>query len=65
MMNDNYLIFKDAYKFSAEGKKAIALMNMLGIFSGREDGTFDPSGNLTRAQMAKVLYNVMESLELI
>lgn len=65
MMNGNYLIFKDAYKFSAEGKKAIALMNMLGIFSGREDGTFNPSGNLTRAQMAKVLYNVMESLELI
>jgi hypothetical protein len=35
--------------------KYIAIAVNHGIFSGKTDGTFDPNGNLTRAQMAKIL----------
>ena len=65
MMNTDLLPFKDVQSLSVEGKNAIALMYMLGIFNGREDGTFNPNGQLTRSQMAKVLYNTMQAADLM
>jgi hypothetical protein len=46
--------FKDATKQHPD-YKYIAIAVNKGIFSGKPDGTFDPNGNLTRAQMAKIL----------
>lgn len=54
------LDFKDANKISEEAKPAVATMQTLGIFSGREGNKFDPHANLTRAEMAKVLQITLE-----
>jgi hypothetical protein len=54
--NDTYkeISFSDASKQHPD-YKYIAIAVNKGIFSGKPDGTFDPNGNLTRAQMAKTL----------
>ena len=39
---------------------AIAVMHELGIFSGNEEGRFNPSSPITRAQIAKVLVNAFD-----
>jgi hypothetical protein len=54
--NETYkeISFKDATKQHPD-YKFIAIAVNKGIFSGKPDGTFDPNGNLTRAQMAKIL----------
>lgn len=54
------LNFKDANKISEEVKSAVATMQTLGIFSGKEGNKFDPHANLTRAEMAKVLQITLE-----
>ena len=38
--------------------KAITVLSELGIFSGYEDGTFKPSGQVTRAELSKLICNV-------
>lgn len=48
--------FKDVPQDSY-GYNEIAKAAQLGIISGKGDGTFDPNGNLTRSQMAKILVN--------
>ncbi|MER2107951.1 MAG: DUF4430 domain-containing protein [Solibacillus sp.] len=47
--------FKDEASINAAYKENIALLVDLGIMSGKEDGTFDAKGNLTRGQLAKML----------
>lgn len=59
------LNFKDAEKISAEFKEAIALLNQLEIMTGKDDGTFDATGSLTRVQMAKILKRTLEIAGLI
>ncbi|MGE7843525.1 S-layer homology domain-containing protein [Lysinibacillus sp. NPDC093712] len=54
------LNFSDADKISEEAKPAVAIMQGLGIFNGKQGNNFDPYSNLTRAQMAKVLLNTLE-----
>ncbi|PIJ98206.1 hypothetical protein CTN02_10695 [Lysinibacillus sphaericus] len=54
------LDFKDVNKISEEAKPAVATMQTLGIFSGKERNKFDPHANLTRAEMAKVLQITLE-----
>src|SRR5699024_4287938 len=39
--------------------KEIAMMTEAGIFSGDEDGNFNPKANMTRQQMATVLVHAM------
>ena len=34
-------------------------MQQLGIFTGKNDGRFDPHGQLTRSQMSKVIYKAL------
>ena len=34
-------------------------MAALGVISGYADGTFQAGANITRGQMAKILYNLM------
>ena len=37
-------------------KDAVSMLTTLGVINGKEDGSyFDPTGNVTRAEMAKIL----------
>ncbi|RKJ06337.1 S-layer homology domain-containing protein, partial [Butyricicoccus sp. 1XD8-22] len=40
--------------------ESISLLNSLGIMNGKADGTFDPQGELTRGQMAKILTRTLK-----
>jgi len=48
--------FKDM-KPGTPGYNEVAIAADLGIISGKGDGSFDPNGKLTRAQMAKIFAN--------
>ena len=39
--------------------EAIAVISEIGVVDGYEDGSFKPQANITRGQMAKILYNLM------
>lgn len=45
--------FKDQDKI--ENTDAVNMNVALGIINGRDDGSFDPAGNVTRAEMAKMI----------
>lgn len=51
--------FKDVPKTHVYYKQIAAVANA-GIMSGKENGTFDPKGKLTRAQMAKIISEAFE-----
>lgn len=53
------LTFSDADSIPAYALGFIRTMAAQGILSGYEDGTFRPNNNITRGQMAKILYNLM------
>jgi hypothetical protein len=56
--------FKDANKLnSASERIAVAWLIKAGVTSGYSDGTFRPSGNVTRAQMAIFLMGLASNLE--
>ena len=57
--------FKDTKNLSAEAKEAISLLHQQGIISGYTNGTFAPYDNLTRSQMAKILYKTLELAEML
>lgn len=52
------LNFTDIDKCSSSAKKAIAVVNDLGIMVGTSGTTFNPNDNVTRAQMATILYRL-------
>ena len=62
---DNAKPFTDLDKVSTEAKDAVLLLQQLGIFSGKNNGVFDPSGKLTRSQMSKIIYKLLQQAELI
>ena len=49
--------FKDADKI--EHTEAVEVMNALGVINGMPDGSFNPSGSVTRAEMAKMITIIM------
>ena len=53
------LTFTDAGKIPAYAKFYIQTMAAQGIIGGYTDGSFKPNNNITRGQMAKILYNHM------
>jgi len=53
------LTFTDAKKIPAYAQFYIQTMAAQGIIGGYTDGTFKPNNNITRGQMAKILYNLM------
>ena len=57
--------FKDFDNIPKNYQDAVAKVYALGIFSGKPDGTFNPSGELTRSQMAKVLYKTLQLAEML
>ena len=50
--------FKDADKVSADYSEAVAVLNGMGVFKGYEDGSFQPEGNITRAEVATIIYRI-------
>ena len=53
------LAFTDAGKIPAYATFYIQTMAAQGILGGYADGSFKPNNNITRGQMAKILYNLM------
>ena len=53
------LTFSDSAKIPAYAAYYIQTMAAQGIIGGYADGTFRPGNNLTRGQMAKILYNLL------
>ncbi|MGM9943592.1 MAG: S-layer homology domain-containing protein, partial [Lysinibacillus sp.] len=59
------LPFNDLEKVSESARQQVAMVYALGIFTGKADGSFDPSGELTRSQMAKVLFKTLQLAEML
>lgn len=57
--------FTDEASINKAYKDQIALLVELGIMSGKEDGSFDAKGNLTRGQLAKMLKRTLQISELM
>lgn len=55
--------FEDSAEISDYAKDAVNAMRYLSIISGYEDNTFRPRNNATRAEAAKLLYNVMQAVK--
>ena len=53
------LTFSDSAKIPAYAAYYIRAMVGQGVISGYSDGSFKPHRNITRGQMAKILYNLM------
>ena len=53
------LSFTDAGQIPAYATFYIQTMAAQGIINGYSDGSFKPNNNITRGQMAKILYNLM------
>ena len=49
--------FTDAASIAGENREAVSWAVACGIFKGNADGSFNPSGNVTRAEMSMVLRN--------
>ena len=47
--------YSDASSINEDYSEAIDVMSMIGVFSGMDDGSFNPTGALTREQGAKIL----------
>ena len=55
--------FNDTYKMSEYSPTAIATLAFLGVINGRNDGSFGPKDFATRAEGAKIVYNVLNIAE--
>lgn len=55
------LTFKDKSRISSWSNDAVKKIVGEKIMSGRTDGTFDPQGNATRGEAAKIIYLVEEN----
>ena len=50
--------FKDDKSISDDYAEAVAVLNGMGVFKGYEDGSFQPKGNITRAEVATIVYRI-------
>ena len=50
--------FKDDKDVSADYAEAVAVLNGMDVFKGYEDGSFKPTGNITRAEVATIIYRI-------
>ncbi len=53
------LDYPDASNVSSYAYEALCWMTMQNVFSGRDDGSLDPQGNVTRGETAKLLQNYL------
>lgn len=56
--NDTEVTFIDAENIREYALESVKAFSAAGIISGRDDGSFDPTGRITRAEAARVAYNV-------
>ena len=45
-------------KINEDYAEAVAVLNGMGVFKGYEDGSFKPEGNITRAEVATIVYRI-------
>lgn len=57
--------FHDSDQIGDWAKEDVEFLYQIGIISGKSDGSFDPKGNLTRAQMAKMIYKMLETADML
>ena len=50
--------FKDDKSISDDYAESVAVLNGMGVFKGYEDGSFQPMGDITRAEVSAVVYRV-------
>ena len=50
--------FKDDKDISDDYAEAVAVLNGMGVFKGYEDGSFQPKGDITRAEVATIIYRI-------
>jgi hypothetical protein len=55
--------FTDTNKMSDFSPEAVATLCDLGVINGRGDGTFCPKDYATRAESAKIIYNILNIVE--
>ncbi len=55
--------FTDADYMSGFAPRAVATLSELGVINGRGDGTFCPKDYATRAECAKIIYNILDVIE--
>lgn len=56
-------VFSDTEKMSHYAPGCVATLNELGVINGRDDGTFSPKDYATRAESAKIIYNILKIVE--
>lgn len=56
------LAFDDTNKIAGYASEAVKALYGMGIMNGVSDTEFDPSGNATRAQAAKVVYGILNEI---
>ena len=60
MIKMNLVEFSDLTIYTEWAKESIRLLAAKGIISGREDKKFYPSDNITRAELAAILVNILQ-----
>ena len=50
--------FKDDKSISDDYAESVAVLIGMGVFKGYEDGSFKPEGNITRAEVATIIYRI-------
>ena len=51
--------FTDDAKITATYDEAVEVLNALKVFQGYEDGSFQPQGSITRAEVAAIIYRIV------
>ncbi len=59
LVQEDLSAFSDAASIAKEARKAVSLVTRMGIMSEKEKGIFDPKGTITRAEIAPVLYRLV------
>ena len=57
-----YTEFSDAASVSAYARDSVSAMRTLGLLGGYEDGSFRPLAYITRAEIAQLLYNILDCI---
>ena len=57
-----YTEFSDAASVSAYARDSVSAMRTLGLANGYEDGSFRPLAYITRAEIAQLLYNILDCI---
>ncbi len=57
--------FADDYQIADYAKSAVKMFAGEGVLNGKGDNMFDPTGNATRAEAAKVLYTLLKQFNIL